>query len=227
MITSIDIANAYQALQAPEVSAEPAHWVRYIEMTRFDPRVGEMLILFIRDHFRSMNPISLNHLIQTTRQPATLGVLLEHVSLLITVSKERTQFSLWKQLALAHIEKAPYQSFFIGLSPFSPKQQLKAASLPLSIYSKWGFYAQDLMINKARQWLDQHPRTLIDADQRKEVLNQLIVEQERIRAEDYIHALKGMVSRRQAEMDLSRHPKLIKKGQTRNAFWVKANRSPH
>jgi len=220
MISAQEIAGAYRKLQGhPAISIE--EWVSFAEMARFDPRLGEVWIARLKKDFKTISPFQLNEeALRRLREPAMIGVLLDHVSLLLAPS-DRNGFSHWKALALNEIKKAPYQSFFIGLYAFANESLREAARCPHPIYARWGFYARDLMINKAQRWSDRPSRTFVKPDERRAVLDQLIRKRERIETRDYLRELNGLVSRRQAEIDLSLHPKLIKRGQTRGAFWVK------
>jgi|GEM_PF-1593895 len=229
MISSQEIAEAYRKLQGNETISSGVisieEWITFAEMARFDPRLGEVLVVRLKDDFKAISPFQLREeALFKLREPATIGVLLDHAALLLG-SSERKSFSHWKALTLDGIQKAPYQSFFIGLHPFANESLREAARHPHPIYARWGFYARDLMINKAQKWTDQATRTFVKPDERRKVLDQLIRKRERIETRDYLQELNGLVSRRQAEIDLSLHPQLVKRGRTRGAFWVK-KRSP-
>jgi hypothetical protein len=219
-ILQTDILNAYSTLQRRPREPSAGEWVSIAEMTRFDPRLGEILIENIRDYFYQINPIELNSLIHShLRIPASIGPLLEHVEIMLP-GADRKKFTYWKNLVLENVEIASYQNYFVGLTPFGHESLLRIAASPNPLYSKWGFYADDLMINKATQWLQKNPQTLLSADERKKRLDQMIRSTERIRTDDYISFLGHMVSRRQAQLDLSRHPRLCRQGNTKAAFWV-------
>jgi hypothetical protein len=58
-----DLLDAYNFLQNPNAqtaSLPEARLVLWFQWTRFDPRLGEILCIFLLNHWRSLDPLKLN-----------------------------------------------------------------------------------------------------------------------------------------------------------------------
>ncbi|USN48183.1 MAG: hypothetical protein H6626_03590 [Pseudobdellovibrionaceae bacterium] len=221
--TPSDLEVAYSELQNSGGPLAAVRLVTLAEWTRFDPRLGELLISHVGDHWHDIDPMKLNQLIVGSTWPAVWGVLLSQTLLRNRINQsqktfDKNRFAHWQKLVLAGV--APTNGrpqFFIGLlRPGSPLMA-KYATRSTRAFENWGFIGQEVMINK----FAAHPQTVLDRKHRMRALSELLKNGSHITVDDYIHALDYKVSRRQAQRDIQSFPGIKSKGHTRNrVFWT-------
>ena len=193
----------------------------YTQWVRFDARLGEIIVAFLSTHWSMMPAALLNQELMCLPWPAVMGVLLAHVELILK-GEEKRKFKLWRALVFHSIESATGELFFIGTRKIAGLQMSLDASRSITPYSQWGYLARDLLFNKAGKLRSKH--TLLTPFQRNLLLKELVRERKRITVNHYIEKCDGMVSRRQAQLDLERFSemknKAYSKGQTRNRVYI-------
>lgn len=219
---------AYSRLQSVDASPSdgkspiPSYkLILWSQWSRFDPRLAEQLVSYWRHHWRDHDPVQLNAEIRKSAWPAATGVLFEHVRLHSRFSaSERKLFSAWSKCALVSITPASGELFFIGLRAMTGRLMTTDAEFSLRSYTRWGYLGREVLVNKALAAATSSTttaRTDIPASKRREILRELARHKRCVTVTDYIEAVGGAISRRQAQLDLAKSG-LHASGKTRNRF---------
>lgn len=216
-----ELALAYADLQQLAKSHSAADLALWSQWSRFDPRLAEQLTACFGRCWKEINPVRFREELALQPWPTAPGPLLEQALEQWIAPNERSLFRRWMELALNGFRKAvkpgSQGQFFVGQRALAGKLMLEDAASPLRGYLRWGFLGRELLINKARATMTE--RTRLSKDARRRRLDELIGERSRITVGDYRQALQEMVSPRQAELDLARHPRLVAMGNTRARFY--------
>lgn len=216
-----ELMKAYDFFKSAEAMQITRDYVlkiaSYSQWVRFDARLGEIWIQWMHRRWSEIPSTLLNEEILKHPWPAVTGVLLDHVECLME-KKQIAKFRLWKSSALHAVRKTGSELFFIGTRQFAGKLMSLDAERSLTLYSRWGYLSRDLMINKPRRLHAE--MTLLTPLQRRRILKSLLKERKRITANLYIEQCDGMISRRQAQLDLEMSSLKIS-GNTRNRFYSK------
>lgn len=200
--------------------------VQFAQMSRFDPRLAEMLVHHLSQYFDKINPWEVRILNLKSDWPQSLCALVDIAELLVSSKekdwKDRKMWKMWKACIQFEITKASFQAFYIGLIAINPQQSQIQIKRNLKPFSAWGYYNQELPISEKRGRLQ---RTVISKSQRLELLKSLIRKRPRFTVQDYIEALDHRVHRRQAERDLAGlRERLVSQGNTRSRSYSKVAR---
>ncbi|MCB0350335.1 MAG: hypothetical protein KDD38_04070 [Bdellovibrionales bacterium] len=214
-----DLENTYQILNSKAAIAD-SDLVKYAHWSRFDPRLGEILVGYIEKNWMKHNPISIRKENLKSQFPQALPVMLEHAKPQLTgnqgIKKHLEDQNIFKHFQ-AIIEEgllpAPYQSFSIGIYNPGGKLLRQKALNPHPFFKKWGFYETDPFYNKDG---GKNIGTHINPATRKNILRALLADKKTITVNDYLEACHFAVDRRQAERDLNTFYKLKKFGNTRS-----------
>lgn len=203
------LQRVYALLQAGGAVDEKqiALWSQWV---RFDPRLGEQMVVFLHSEWRRIDALKLNLELHRQPWPAAMGVLLETAKLLHP-AREQAVFGNWCRLVMSEVEPVSPQQFFIGMYALGGRRMFEEALKATDIYLTWGYLGKDLMVNKAPPL----NLTLVPADRRRVVLQSMIDRGLPIDVETYRRELGYFVSRRQAQRDLKEHPQLKSSGFTR------------
>jgi hypothetical protein len=203
------LAAYNQLLQQKRIDEESlALWSQW---SRIDPRLAEILVHHLSQNWKNISPVSLQIHIHKQPWPSALAALLEQCSELLQ-RDQRKHFETWKNCATFGTQKAPFELFFFGTRGFAGSQAFSDANYSLKTFLKWGYFCRDRLSNKAQA----RPKTCLTPRARRELLTELLRRKGRITVNDYIEALGGSVSRRQAELDLKNYPRIRADGKTRN-----------
>ncbi len=208
-----ELAAAYTRLSAGTPLSEE-RLSQFAQWTRFDPRLGEIWVQHLSAHWKLISPVKLNHFAKQSEWPAVLGVLLSMIR-----PTERALYDGWVACATAGLRPAQGEQFFIGIHAFAGREMRRASLLSSRPYRDWGFLGTDLLINKQ----PSARKTYLTRTQRMGVLEGLRATHRRIRVKDYLEATHGLVSLRQAQLDL-RASGLKIEGKTRNRVYVTRKR---
>jgi hypothetical protein len=190
-------------------------WVQYSRYARFDSRLAELWVFSAEKNWTRILPVPLREENLSIPDPAIMAVLLEHVELLMKDKNLLEPFRLWKELVTWKIPLGQNEQFFIGLHGFSPAQAMKIAEKTLKLYQKWGYFGDEVLINKFKQRQENSPRTYLDLPARKMALKELMEKRSSFTVDDYIEECGGNISRRSAQLDLQQAPGLKRVGRTR------------
>jgi len=207
----------YNIMQSKLKPVPEEQFIQAAQISRFDPRLGEITVQRLFSDWQNLNPMKLAQLNLQSIWPQCLAVLLGHVKLLLKEEnrEEAKLFEHFMKLSTAQVKPLPYQSFSIGLYSPGGKLQKEKSLFPHPVFSRWGFYETDLFI----RFSPEHQSTTLDAHTRKNILKNLLQKQKQIKVEDYIRACRGAIHRRQAERDLNDFFKLKKTGNTRGRYY--------
>lgn len=201
--------------QRKKLTLTYSQWALYARWARFDPRLAELWVLAVKTNWRELAPVVFREENLKLPIPATVGLLLEHVSVLLSDETERVLFGLWKKVIQFEVPLATHENFFIGVREFASSGMVQDAEQSLKVYLKWGFLGRDMLVNKFSERQAAQPKTYLDASRRALILNRLLKTRRPFRIEDYIQACGGAVSRRVAQKDLENHPRVSARGHTR------------
>jgi hypothetical protein len=210
-----NITKAYNNFYSNKKISE-TNIILYSEWSRFDPRLGEILVEYLKKNWSSLNPILLRDINTSSPWPQALAVILEHVIHLEILQPKL--FKFFKALVLEGIEPIKYQAFTIGVFKPGGKEIKSSAINPHPFFEKWGFYEANPFFSKIS---DVKSTTLLDKDVRKSILKALLSRRKEVTVNDYLGACRHAIHRRQAERDLNNFFKLKKRGQTRNRIYTK------
>ncbi len=212
-----DLIKIYSTLQFanPSLSLkEIALWSQYC---RFDSRLGELLMSALEKYWTKISPLEFNAALLEQPWPAAFGVLLEQMRVFSPRSGlELVLFKKWSDCVMAGVQKAKDELFFIGSYGFAGAQMSHEVLYANKTFRKWGYFGADILFNKARS----DKKTLISASLRLPILNSYLKNHSRLTVEQYRSLFEGWVSKRQAQYDLSAHPRLKARGNTRARVFV-------
>lgn len=209
-----NLQKAYDLFQSRK--AQWQDFLKYFQWVRFDPRLGEILIVYMDSHWQKLNPLDVQEDLEKTEWPQVFAVLGEHVKLNLPKAASH-KFKAWFDCATANVEASPFQLFFIGLHPLGGKTTQNEVFHSLTLYRRWGFFSAHLMRNKARSL--KPSQTLMKKSLRLKRLQELLASKRSITVNEYIAFIGGAVSRRVAELDLKSVCK--KRGQTKGSTYIK------
>lgn len=142
-------SSQYFLIQESPLSISEKSLAIFIEASRFDPRLMEVVSEFIRDFWWNINPENLNKACKKQKSPYVLRGILSAIwdhcdSDLVT----RKDFSQWAKSATRSIDKASPQLVYIGLYPISSKMMTQVCENPEPSFFKHGLILGDLPFNK-------------------------------------------------------------------------------
>lgn len=185
------------------------------DMSRFDPRLFEILV----DHFvrcwREVNPAALRRYYGGMRTPQTVAVIMEFF-----VEEARTdEASYFAQYLFAGLKPVSPQFFFHDLYSPGGKLAQRAAEEGIFEFKKWGFFAGERpTVNLAEKSLSGS----FDLASRRNILKRILMEKKEIALKDYLDALNYSISRQQALLDIRSSGLARCKGAGRGAKWRSA-----
>lgn len=218
-----DLERAYAELQSvggAQHLPDERKLTLYSQWARFDPRLAEQLCEFFVRYWQEISPLRLNAALRVVAWPTAIGVILEEIHTHGDFADQnRSLFRAWADLVMHGFprDREQGQLYFIGTRALGGKLALRDAQYSARSYEQWGYLGGEMLFPKRR---GRRPgeRTRYSAATRRAILDRLIAQSSahgRIRVGDYLSALDGHVSRRQAELDLDSHPRLVARGRTK------------
>ncbi len=166
------------------------------EMSRYDPRLFSVLVLFLDQNWKKINPALLRSHYSSMVTPEVMAVMAEFLLSILTGMSEKRYFLDYLQDGLAPVK---LQLFYQYLYRPGGNLMRRAVETSLKEYKRWGFLAREAPV------LDEARRTSIgsrDASSRRNVLLELLRRKRRVRLADYIATVDGNLSRQQALLDI-------------------------
>ncbi len=204
------------SIQTIPTTAQIALWSQWC---RLDPRLAELFVRALSICWVHLPPSQLNKELAVMPWPTAFGVLGEQSKdYLLKAPSEKMAFNYWIQCVMVGLSKTSYELFFIGQRKIAGKEMYLDASLTIESYYKWGFLSREILVNK----YSNNGHTLISRSRRQSALRFLLKKKKRITTQDYINWLEGLVSRRQAQMDLQNSRLLKPDGRTRGRTYITA-----
>lgn len=210
-----DLLSAYEKLQTGGTIPDLSEIALFSQYARFDPRLAELLAAACARSWQKILPTELNLEILKTPWPAALGVILEQARTHYQIP-EKPAFKHWAAIVMHGISPAKNEHFFIGLRSFAGNLLFQDVCMSLKSYRRWGFFGKEVLKNKA----DLGKGTWMAPALRQKILRDLLSSKRRLTVNDYLAALGGNVSRRQAERDLAAS-KARKWGRTRGRVYTR------
>lgn len=182
------------------------------DMSRFDPRLVDILVGYFIRHWSELNPAKLRGYYAEMKAPQTVAVITEFVA--GEVHDDEAAFFI--QYLCMGLKPVNHQFYFYDL--YSPGGVLatRAAEEGIYEYRKWGFFARERpVVNSA----NKRCAGSFDSISRRNILKRLIGEKKEIGLKDYLKALEYSVSRQQALCDIKKSGLMKCVGSGRGAKW--------
>lgn len=185
------------------------------DMSRFDPRLFDILVEFLHAHWRDFNPLIVRTFMKNMDTPQALLAVLRFA--LVPHTDPETAY-LYDYLRKGW-SPAPCQLFFKNLYQPGSQNMTRAAAESLQEFREWGFLARErpILHGKTRKSLGHW-----GPGERERILNRLLAQKKEITLSRYLEALERSISRQQALIDLKNHPGLKMKGKGRGSVWLAA-----
>jgi hypothetical protein len=180
------------------------------QAARNDPRVLWALVELLARHYDRFDPLKLRRALPGARWPATLGVAFEFARL-VAGSAELDDVAAF---VLAGVRPARNERFFLGTRAFAGALARRDAEESLAEYLRWGYMSREEPIAKE---LGSGAHGTLARPQRMNMLHRLAERSPEFTLGDYLEALRGRASRRQATRDLATASFLLRTGATRGA----------
>ena len=119
--------------------------IQFAMWLRFDPRLGEILIRYLYDHFKKLNIFELSEKNKHSIWPQILPVLLSQASLLIE-KIDRKVFKHFMLICSQGVLPAQGELFFIGIHHIAGKLMEYEVTHSIEPYTRWGYLCSELMI---------------------------------------------------------------------------------
>jgi len=180
------------------------------QASRQDPRLLWALVELLARHYDRFDPLKVRRALAGARWPATLGVAFEFARL-VAGSAELDDVATF---VLAGVRPARNERFFLGTRAFAGPLARRDAEESLAEYLRWGYMSREEPISKE---LGSPAHGTLAPQQRMNLLRRLAERPGDFTLGDYLEALRGRASRRQATRDLGTAPFLARSGTTRGA----------
>jgi len=181
-----------------------------VQASRREPRLLWIVVELLATGYERLNPLWLRRAARRSRWPAALGVALEFARA-AAASGELDELAAF---VMAGIAPAGGERFFAGTRAFGGALARRDVEESLAEYRRWGFYGREVPISKE---LGAVARGTLGPNERLNLLRRLATRKGTISQGDYLEALHGRASPRQASRDLARAPFLVRQGKTRAA----------
>ena len=180
------------------------------QASRQDPRLLWALVELLARHYDRFDPLKLRRALADARWPATLGVAFEFARLVVR-SAELDDVAAF---VLANVRPARNERFFLGTRTFAGTLARRDAEESLAEYLRWGYMSREEPISKE---LGSPAHGTLARQQRMNMLRRLAERPGDFTLGDYLEALRGRASPRQATRDLATASFLARSGTTRGA----------
>lgn len=183
-----------------------------VEMSRYDPRLFDILVEYFVNNWRHINPVKLRELYSSMQTPQVFGVISEFLK----SACEDKEVIPYSDYLVSGLKPVSVQFFFHGLYKIGGTLAKRAMEFSLVEYKRWGFLATERpSISGAK---DKTIGTL-DKVSRINMLRNLLKKKEIITISDYLKLLEHSISRQQALIDLNDCDFIEKFGRGRGSKW--------
>lgn len=183
------------------------------ELSRWDPRLLEILVQYGKEHWQHFSPQKLRHGMKKMEAPQTIGVIAAFIRTANPKDKECRLFWDYVTDGLVPVET---QFYFRDLYAPAGRSAERAARESLAEFKQWGF------LGKARIVIDPVTKKTIgtwDQTSRLNILRRLLQERKKLRISEYLAEIDFSISRQQALLDL-KFSKAKPEGEGRSACWT-------
>lgn len=220
-----ELPRLYSELAALGARAEgrPVRWrfgrpsaeelvVLAAQAARQEPRVLWVLVELLARGYDRLDPLKLRRALAGARWPAALGVALEFARR----AAPSVELDDVAAFVLARTAPASGERFFLGTRAFGGALARRDVEESLAEYTRWGFFSREEPLAKE---LGSGLHGSLARPERLNLLRRIAARRGRITIGDYLAALGGRASRRQASRDLATAPFLRRTGTTRGASY--------
>lgn len=175
------------------------------DMSRFDPRLSDILVGYFSKRWRDVNPTRLREFYAQMDTPQTVAVVAEF----LLESIEGDELKYFVSYLVAGLRPVETQFYFRDLYSVGGSLARRAAEEGLLEYKKWGFLA-----------CERPGKTgTLDAASRRNILRRLFEKKGEVSLKDYLNAVQFSISRQQALLDIKSSGMAKGVGQGRGARW--------
>lgn len=174
------------------------------DMSRFDPRLVDILVDFFANHWHEICPTKLRGAYDRMQSPQTVAVICEFLKEKIG-SDEVKYFA---EYLMAGLKPADPQFYFHNLYLPGGRLAQRAAEEGVYEYKKWGYLAAEYPVAGT-----------FDFASRKNILIRLIRVHKTISIGDYLKEVGQTISRQQALLDIKKCGLIKLEGRGRGARW--------
>jgi hypothetical protein len=189
------------------------------QAARHDPRLLWILVELLARQPDALNPLRLRAALAGSRWPAALGVVLEFAR---RASREPALRDL-QRLVMRGVRPAAGEQFFVSSHGFAGPLARREAEESLAEYKRWGYLSREEPLAKE---LGPGAHGTLARPERMNLLRRLAERLGTLSLPDYLEALGGRSSARQASRDLATAPFLVRSGATRAARYALAREGP-
>jgi hypothetical protein len=183
------------------------------DASRQEPRLLWVLVDLLARRYDRFDPLRLRRAAEAAQWPAALAVALEFAR----VARPSQELSDVADFVCRRLPKGRGEQFFLSARAFGGEQARRDAEESLAEYKRWGYLSRELPVAKE---LGTAAAGTMEPAERANLLRRLAERGRPITLADYLAALRGRGSRRQASRDLAEAPFLRRKGSTRGARYV-------
>jgi hypothetical protein len=180
------------------------------QASRQEPRLLWVLVELLARGYDRFDPLKLRRALARARWPAALAVALEFARR-VARSPELDDVA---EFVLARVAPARGERFFLGTRAFGGALARRDVEESLAEYARWGYFSREEPLAKE---LGAAVHGTLARRERMNLLLRLAERQGTITMSEYLAALRGRASRRQASRDLATAPFLVQRGITRGA----------
>ncbi|MHB8420761.1 MAG: hypothetical protein ACYDCL_22025 [Myxococcales bacterium] len=180
------------------------------DASRQDPRLLWVLVDLLARSYDRFHPLLLRRAAMNGRFPGALGVAFEFAK----QARPSQELSDMADFVTKRLPRARGESFFIGAHALGGALARREAEESLAEYKRWGYLSREVPVAKE---LGSSARGHLGAAERMNVLRRVADSRQTFSLADYVAALGGRASLRQASRDLASAPFLKKTGTTRGA----------
>jgi hypothetical protein len=180
------------------------------QAARHEPRLLWVVVELLIRRYDLLDPLKLRRAAAKARWPATVAVALEFAR----KAAPSPELNDVADFVSKRLLPAAGEQFFLETHAFGGAQMRREAEESLAEYKRWGYFSREAPLAKE---LGQVARGTLGPSERMNLLRRLVEQRKEISLADYIAALDGRGSHRQASRDLARAHFLSRRGTTRGA----------
>jgi hypothetical protein len=182
------------------------------QASRRDPRLLWVVVELLARRYDALDPLRLRRAALRSRWPAALAVALEFARAAVP-SEELDDYA---RFVTAPISPARGERFFLGTRAFAGEQARRDAEESLAEYKRWGYFGREAPFAKE---LGVAAHGTLGPAERRNLLRRIASRRGEVTLREYLDALDGRASPRQASRDLAAAPFLVRQGRTRGTRW--------
>ncbi len=183
------------------------------QAARHEPRLLWVVVELLARSYDRFDPLAVRRAASRARWPAAVAVALEFARRVV----RSEELDDWARFVTAPIRPARGERFFLGTRAFGGAQARRDAEESLAEYKRWGYLGREEPFAKE---LGSGARGTLGPAERMNLLRRVAERQGSVTLGEYLEALKGKGSARQAQRDLAAARFLERRGRTRGARWV-------